>query len=72
MVSFTTLGFMGSPDHTDALIWALTEIFPRVVISDEKVEPVEVIGRPFRIGRSGMLAPEGSGQPIGGRDFLPG
>ena len=57
MVSFTTLGFMGdgSPDRTDALIWALTEIFPRVVISDVPLEPVEVIGRPLmreRLGRS--------------------
>ena len=52
MVSFTTLGFMGdgSPDRTDALIWGLTELFPRVVVSDEKIEPVEVIGRRSALG----------------------
>ena len=56
LISFTTHGFMGdgSPDRADALIWGLTELFPRVVVSDEKVEPVEVIGRPFRLGRSSM------------------
>jgi hypothetical protein len=44
MVSFTTLGFMGdgSPDRTDALIWALTELFPRVVTSDGKIDSVTV------------------------------
>lgn len=33
LISFTTNGFMGdgSPDRADALIWALTELFPRVV-----------------------------------------
>jgi predicted phage terminase large subunit-like protein len=49
MVSFTTNGYMGdgSPDRTDALIWGLSELFPRVVYDNEKVQPVEVIGRPF-------------------------
>ena len=54
MVSFTTNGYMGdgSPDRTDALIWGLSELFPRVVYSNEKVEPVEVLGRPLmRVGR---------------------
>ena len=56
MVSFTTAGYMGdgSPDRTDALIWALTELFPRVVVSDEKVEPVEVIGRSLMRERLGQ------------------
>jgi phage terminase large subunit-like protein len=47
LISFTTHGYMGdgSPDRADALIWGLTELFPRVVTSDEKIEPVEVIGR---------------------------
>jgi phage terminase large subunit-like protein len=33
LCAFTTNGFMGdgSPDRADALIWGLTEIFPRVV-----------------------------------------
>ena len=35
LAAFTTLGYMGdgSPDRADALIWGLTEIFPRVVSS---------------------------------------
>ena len=33
MIAFTTLGYMGdgSPDRAGALIWGLTELFPRVV-----------------------------------------
>jgi phage terminase large subunit-like protein len=33
LCAFTTNGYMGdgSPDRADALIWGLTEIFPRVV-----------------------------------------
>ena len=36
MIAFTTHGYMGdgSPDRADALIWGLTELFPRVVASD--------------------------------------
>ena len=36
MIAFTTYGYMGdgSPDRADALIWGLTELFPRVVASD--------------------------------------
>ena len=36
LIAFTTHGYMGdgSPDRADALIWGLTEIFPRVVSSD--------------------------------------
>lgn len=36
LIAFTTLGYMGdgSPDRADALIWGLTEIFPRVVSSN--------------------------------------
>jgi predicted phage terminase large subunit-like protein len=35
MLSFTTAGYVGqgSPDRADAMIWALTEIFPKVVSS---------------------------------------
>jgi predicted phage terminase large subunit-like protein len=35
MVSMTTVGFMGegSPDRLDALVWGLTELFPRVTSS---------------------------------------
>ena len=52
LVAFSTVGYLGdgSPDRADALIWALSEIFPRVVYSDEKVEPVEVLGRPLLRG----------------------
>ncbi len=33
LAAFTTHGFMGdgSPDRADALVWGLTELFPRVV-----------------------------------------
>jgi phage terminase large subunit-like protein len=54
MIAFTTAGYMGdgSPDRADALVWALTEIFPRVVANDTPLEPVTVIGRPLmRAGR---------------------
>lgn len=49
MISFTTLGFMGdgSPDRADALIWGLTELFPRVVASEIPFEQVKVIARPL-------------------------
>lgn len=56
MVSFTTLVFMGdgSPDRTDALIWGLTELFPRVIAGERSAEKVEVIGNPLlRSGRNG-------------------
>ena len=35
LIAFTTHGYMGdrSPDRADALIWGLTELFPRVVKS---------------------------------------
>ena len=55
MVSFTTLGFMGdgSPDRTDALIWGLTELFPRVIAGERSAEKVEVIGSAaLRSGRT--------------------
>ena len=47
MIAFTTAGYMGdgSSDRADALIWALTELFPRVVASDEPITPVKVIAR---------------------------
>ena len=36
MVAFTTGGFMGdgSPDHADALCWAIAELFPRAIRKD--------------------------------------
>jgi phage terminase large subunit-like protein len=45
MISFTTNGFKGdgSPDRAEALIWALTELFPRVVANDIPLERVDVI-----------------------------
>jgi phage terminase large subunit-like protein len=51
LTSFTTSGYMGdgSPDRADALVWALTEIFPRVAINDTPVEKPVVLGRPFRV-----------------------
>jgi phage terminase large subunit-like protein len=44
MIASATDGYMGdrSPDRTDALIWGLTELFPRVVANDAPVEPVQV------------------------------
>jgi hypothetical protein len=35
MISFTTHGYMGhgSPDRRDALIWGLSELFPRIITS---------------------------------------
>ena len=37
MIAFTTHGYMGdgSPDRADAMIWALSELFPRVAVSSE-------------------------------------
>jgi phage terminase large subunit-like protein len=44
--SFTTNGYMGdgSSDRTDALIWGLTELFPRVVADRAPFAQVKVIG----------------------------
>jgi predicted phage terminase large subunit-like protein len=57
MAAFTTLGYMGdgSPDRADALIWACTELFARVVRHDTPMEPIEVLGRPLM--RSGRQRP---------------
>ncbi len=39
MMSFTTHGYMGekSPDRADALVWALTKLFPGVIRGERKV-----------------------------------
>ena len=36
LIAFTTAGYMGdgSPDRADALVWGLTELFPRVIRKD--------------------------------------
>lgn len=48
LTSFTTHGYMGdrSPDRADALIWALSELFPRVLAGDQskRRRDVEVEG----------------------------
>jgi hypothetical protein len=49
MAAMTTHGYMGdgSPDRVDALVWALTEIFPRVAAStttDLSKRPVGSVG----------------------------
>ena len=42
MLSFTTHGYMGekSPDRCDALVWALTQLFPGIVRGERKVTVV--------------------------------
>ena len=47
LIAFTTAGLMGdgSPDRADALIWGLTELFPRVAVNDAPYEHVKVIAR---------------------------
>jgi hypothetical protein len=60
MIPFTTHGYMGdgSPDRADALIWGLTELFPRVVArSDIPFEKVE-FDRQFSLARSRPSASE--------------
>jgi len=37
------LGSVGSPDRADALIWALSELFPRIAVNDALFEQVKVI-----------------------------
>jgi Terminase RNaseH-like domain/Phage terminase large subunit len=46
MMAFTTRGYMGdrSPDRADALVWALSEIFPRVLRADRREKEVIVQG----------------------------
>jgi phage terminase large subunit-like protein len=41
LCAFTTAGFMGdgSPNRADALVWAVTEFFPRVAASPERHRP---------------------------------
>lgn len=47
LVAFSTVGYLGdrSPNRADALIWALTELFPGIV--RPKREPVEKVARPI-------------------------
>jgi phage terminase large subunit-like protein len=49
LCAFTTAGFMGdaSPDRADALVWALSELFPGVVAAQLPHEPVEVLANPL-------------------------
>lgn len=54
LTSMTTGGYMGdgSPDRADALIWALSELFPRVAVNDAPLEKIEVLGNSlFRASR---------------------
>jgi len=50
MIAFTTHGYMGdgSPDRADALIWGLTEIFPRVAVSSGRLTSQSIWGGPKR------------------------
>ena len=43
LVAFSTIGYMGdrSPNRADALIWALTELFPGLVKEKKTIEPVK-------------------------------
>jgi phage terminase large subunit-like protein len=38
MLSFSTAGFLGngSPDRTDALVWGVMELFPRLTSSNQQ------------------------------------
>ena len=44
LVGFSTVGFIGekSPNRADALIWALTELFPGLTRSAEKLKPIKI------------------------------
>jgi predicted phage terminase large subunit-like protein len=45
LTSFTSAGYMGdrSPDRADALIWALSELFPRVLSAERNKNRREVL-----------------------------
>jgi predicted phage terminase large subunit-like protein len=60
LAAFTTAGYMGdgSPDRADALIWGLTELFPRVV-SNRPDEKVEVFANPLLGKRDKRPRPSG-------------
>lgn len=46
MTQFTTAGYMGegSPDRTDALVWAMTELFPDMIETVPDVSRFEISG----------------------------
>ena len=45
MLDFTTAGYMGdrSPDRVDALVWALSEMFPGLVAGPKPARPSEIL-----------------------------
>jgi hypothetical protein len=45
LVAFSTVGYMGesSPNRADALIWALTELFPGIVRGERKKVPLKTV-----------------------------
>jgi predicted phage terminase large subunit-like protein len=49
LVAFSTHGNLGdgSPDRADALVWGLSELFPRVVAGEKRDEKIEVYGNPI-------------------------
>jgi predicted phage terminase large subunit-like protein len=70
LTAFTTMGYMGegSPDRADALVWGLTEIFPRIASSsnttpDHLKQPGTVGTWGTRKGKPVQLSylPEGGG-----------
>jgi phage terminase large subunit-like protein len=42
LCSFTTAGYMGdrSPDRADAMVWALSEVFPAIARDRQKIKVV--------------------------------
>jgi predicted phage terminase large subunit-like protein len=62
LAAFMTAGYMGdgSPDRADALIWGLTELFPRVIAGERRDEKVEVIGNPIMSRRDNRPRLSGS------------
>jgi predicted phage terminase large subunit-like protein len=65
MISFTTSGYMGdgSPDRADALIWALSELFPRVVTGNRPDEKLEVLANGPLLGGPRRNGPRPGGAP---------
>jgi phage terminase large subunit-like protein len=61
LVAFSTHGYLGdgSPDRADALVWGLTELFPRVVAGERRDEKIEVYGNPLLGKRDKRLRPSG-------------
>lgn len=47
--AFSTVGYLGesSPNRADALVWAITELFPGVIKGGEKKEPIKIIANQF-------------------------